>query len=83
MAFIKGRRLFEGGVYFKLIISHWEEEERGRACCTGKVLGLTRELRIAKILKREFGGRAAKYGHFDREPAQLETLLNREINLHG
>ena len=28
------RRLFEGGVYFK-IISHWEE-----ACCTGKVLGV-------------------------------------------
>ena len=71
------RRLFKGGVYFNFI-SHWEEEERGRACCTGKVLGLNHgTANIAKILKREPGGRAAKYGHFDRELRNIVKQGNK------
>ena len=65
------RRLFEGGVYFKMI-SHWEEEERGRLVVQAKFSALTAQLRIAKILKRELDGRAAKYGHFELRNAVIQ-----------
>ena len=62
------RRLFKGGAHCKISYffkSLTEDRERsGLFSVPAKFSALSTELRIAKILKRELDGRAAKYGHF-------------------